>query len=112
MLTILFARENSQNCVCVCETVIAHARMAEGSSESLIGHSMVPALHFIKNGVAGWLTGTDRRGKKQEVTVSVAKLCQRDGLNGFRPLVNLFSNVLTFPQPPPPLIRSSHNAWK
>lgn len=31
----------------------------------------------------------------------VAKLCQRDGLNGFRPLVNLFSNVLTFPQPPP-----------
>lgn len=44
---------------------------------------------------------TDRRGKKQEVTMIVAKLCQRDGLNGFRPLVNLFSNVLTFPQPPP-----------
>lgn len=38
--------------------------------------------------------------------------CQRDGLNGFRPLLMLFSNVLTFPQPPPPLIRSSHNAWK
>lgn len=33
--------------------------------------------------------------------MSVAKPCQRDGLNGFRPLVNLFSNVLTFPQPPP-----------
>lgn len=38
--------------------------------------------------------------------------CQRDGLNGFRPLLMLFSNVLTFPQPPPPLIRSSYNAWK
>lgn len=34
----------------------------------------------------------------------VAKHCQRDELNGFRPLVNLFSNVLTFPQPPPPSV--------
>lgn len=64
--------------------------------------SVVPALHFIKrNRVGGSLTGTDRQGEMEEVTVSVAKLCQRDGLNGFRPLVNLFSNVLTFPQPPP-----------
>lgn len=45
--------------------------------------------------------GTDRPGKMQEAPLSAAKLCQRDGLNGFRPLVNLFSNVLTFPQPPP-----------
>lgn len=44
---------------------------------------------------------TDRQPKKQEVAIIVAKLCQRDGLNGFLPLVNLFCNVLTFPQTPP-----------
>lgn len=44
----------------------------------------------------------DGQPREQEVTRIVAKLCQRDGLNGFLPLVNLFCNVLTFPQPPPP----------
>lgn len=43
-------------------------------------------------------------------TVTVVLRCRKslwalpsfaNGLNGFRPLVNLFSNVLTFPQPPP-----------
>lgn len=45
---------------------------------------------------------TDRQLREQEVARIVAELCQRDGLNGFLPLVNLFCNVLTFPQPPPP----------
>ncbi len=57
-------------------------------------------VHFFVNGVSGSLMGSDRQGNR-DVTPSVAKLCQRDGLNGFRPLLNLFSNVLTFPQPPP-----------
>lgn len=36
------------------------------------------------------------------VTMSCfAQPCQRDRLNGFRPLVNPFSNVLTFPWSPP-----------
>ncbi len=57
-------------------------------------------VHFFVNGVSGSLMGSDRQGNR-EVTPSVTKLCQRDGLDGFRPLLNLFSNVLTFPQPPP-----------
>lgn len=43
----------------------------------------------------------DGQPREQEVARIVAELCQRDGLNGFLPLVNLFCNVLTFPQPPP-----------
>lgn len=56
---------------------------------------------FYQNRASGSLMGIDRWGKMQEVTMSVAQSCQRDRLNGFRPLVNPFSNVLTFPQPPP-----------
>lgn len=33
--------------------------------------------------------------------MSVGQLCQQDRPNGFRPLVNSFSNGLTFPHPPP-----------
>lgn len=56
---------------------------------------------FYQNRASGSLMGIDRWGKMQEVTMSFAQSCQRDRLNGFRPLVNPFSNVLTFPQPPP-----------
>lgn len=56
---------------------------------------------FYQNRASGSLMGIDRWGKMQEVTMSAAQSCQRDRLNGFRPLVNPFSNVLTFPQPPP-----------
>lgn len=56
---------------------------------------------FCQNRASGSLMSTDRWGKMKEVTTSVARSCQRHRLNGFRPLVNPFSNVLTFPQPPP-----------
>lgn len=42
-----------------------------------------------------------RKVSKQDVATIVAQLRQRDGFNGFLPLVDLFCNVLTFPQTPP-----------
>lgn len=42
----------------------------------------------------------DRLGETGK-SISLAQPCQLDRLNGFLPLANLISNVLTFPQPPP-----------